>query len=136
MTAPANGIISASKRMLRYWRDVRNRQHLVYVAGSQSMLWPIYLSSTCNSFVQKRWASAAKTIIYQDKHHSPPSNIADIPATAATRLRKDSAVSLRTLNQTRLDVEDFVDLAGRGSKLVRFALAPEEPGPPIIGIDA
>ncbi|TFK52129.1 hypothetical protein OE88DRAFT_1807102 [Heliocybe sulcata] len=39
-----------------------------------------------------------------------------------------SALPWTTLNQTRLHVEDFVDLSGRFSTTVRFPVAPEAPG--------
>ncbi|TFK46224.1 hypothetical protein OE88DRAFT_1739672 [Heliocybe sulcata] len=53
--------------------------------------------------------------------------VSDAPSTAATGLRNRSTLPLRTLNQTRIDAEDFVDLAGRFTKLMRFPLVPEEP---------
>ncbi|TFK52253.1 hypothetical protein OE88DRAFT_1734277 [Heliocybe sulcata] len=121
--ASLNRIIRVSKLPLRHRRDVRDRKPLVYVAGCQNRLLP-YLPSTCNSLVQKRYASATKVLLYQDKHNIPRS---DIPATAAAGLRRNSALLVRTLNQTRLSVEDYVDLTGRPSKSVRFAVAPEEP---------
>ncbi|TFK45333.1 hypothetical protein OE88DRAFT_1221970 [Heliocybe sulcata] len=61
---------------------------------------------------------------YQGKHGIPQS---DIPATTAAGLRRNSVVLLRTLNQTRLDAEDFVNLSGRVRKPVRFPFAREEP---------
>ncbi|TFK46221.1 hypothetical protein OE88DRAFT_1044729 [Heliocybe sulcata] len=66
---------------------------------------------------------AAVSASSQEKLRLPKS---DIPSTA-TGLRKDSSLPLRTLKQARLIVEDFVDLAGRVSKDVRFPMAPEEP---------
>ncbi|TFK52151.1 hypothetical protein OE88DRAFT_1807115 [Heliocybe sulcata] len=123
MMAPTNGISSASKLMFRHWRDVRNRQHLGYAAGYQNRLSP-YVSSTNNTLFQRQSASMAKALVCQDKHRIPKSNG---PATIAAGLHGPSALLLRTLNQTRLDVEDFVDLAGRTRKTVRFPVAPEEP---------
>ncbi|TFK53885.1 hypothetical protein OE88DRAFT_1654249 [Heliocybe sulcata] len=60
----------------------------------------------------------------EDKQCIPKSVI---PDTAATELRRRSALPLRTLNQTQLDDEDFVDVAGQVTPTVRFRLAPEEP---------
>ncbi|TFK46230.1 hypothetical protein OE88DRAFT_1812065 [Heliocybe sulcata] len=122
MVARGNGIISASKPILRNWRDVRNGRRVFCVSGGQERL-PAYLPSTCNSLVQRRWASAGKTLVYEDKHRIPSSNI---PATAATGSRKGSALSLRTLKQSRLTTEDFTDFSGRLTKTVRFPAAPEE----------
>ncbi|TFK45340.1 hypothetical protein OE88DRAFT_1222537 [Heliocybe sulcata] len=51
----------------------------------------------------------------------------DIPATTATELRRRSALSLRTLDQTRLNVEDFIDLSGRSQSTIRFPVVPEQP---------
>ncbi|TFK45334.1 hypothetical protein OE88DRAFT_1689153, partial [Heliocybe sulcata] len=62
---------------------------------------------------------------YRDKHSFPKSGV---PATTATGLRKGTALLLRTLNQTRLNAEDFADLTGRSSRYVRFPLAPTERG--------
>ncbi|TFK45327.1 hypothetical protein OE88DRAFT_1221798 [Heliocybe sulcata] len=60
---------------------------------------------------------------YQDKHSLPRSYI---PATTAAGLRNAPALLLRTLNQARLNAEDFADIAGRLSRFVRFPLAPAE----------
>ncbi|TFK46234.1 hypothetical protein OE88DRAFT_1707835 [Heliocybe sulcata] len=59
----------------------------------------------------------------QGKHRIHKS---DIPATVATRLHEGSGLPLHTLNQTRLDVNQFVNLTGQKSKRVRFPVAPEE----------
>ncbi|TFK46204.1 hypothetical protein OE88DRAFT_1739660 [Heliocybe sulcata] len=84
-----------------------------------------YVPSTSNTRVQKRWASTANALSNQDRHRLPHS---DIPATTAAGLRRNSAILLRTLNQTRLDATDFVDLSGRMNKSLRFPVAPEQPG--------
>ncbi|TFK52202.1 hypothetical protein OE88DRAFT_1643951 [Heliocybe sulcata] len=52
----------------------------------------------------------------------------DTPATAAGGRRRPSALLLRTLKQTRLAAEDFVDVAGQRWRSVRFLVVPEEPG--------
>ncbi|TFK46231.1 hypothetical protein OE88DRAFT_1668145 [Heliocybe sulcata] len=114
-------MIRVSKPTFRHWRDVRDRKHLVYVTGSQNMLLAC-LSFTCSSPVQKRWASAAKARVYPGKRRVPPSNI---PATAAT-WPPTSALLLHTLNQARLDDEDFLDLSGRVERTVRSSLASGE----------
>ncbi|TFK52207.1 hypothetical protein OE88DRAFT_1657322 [Heliocybe sulcata] len=120
-----NSIISSSRVALRHWRDVRNRKiSLVHVAGCQNRPSP-YFPSTYNTFVQQRCVSAAKVLLYQDKHPLPQS---DLPATAAAGRHTRSAMLLHTLNQTRLAEEDFVDLTGREWRTVRFPLAPEHPG--------
>ncbi|TFK45354.1 hypothetical protein OE88DRAFT_1669401 [Heliocybe sulcata] len=127
MTARGNGITSASKPILRNWRDVRNGRRVFCVSGRQERL-PAYLPSTCNSLVQKRWMSAGKALVYEGKRRIHSSNV---PATAATGPRKASALLLRTLNQTQLNAEDFASLAGRVCKTVRSALVPEELGLPM-----
>ncbi|TFK46193.1 hypothetical protein OE88DRAFT_1739652 [Heliocybe sulcata] len=120
MAAPMNGIINASKLTLRRWRDVCNKKR----PGYQNRFSPC-LSSANNTLMQKRWQSGPKGLVYQDKHRLPQSNIRAITAAG---LRRNSAILLRTLNQTRLDAEDFVDLSGRVNKFVRFPVAPEQPG--------
>ncbi|TFK46179.1 hypothetical protein OE88DRAFT_1041024 [Heliocybe sulcata] len=120
--APMSGIISASKLMIRYWQDVRNRRHLVHVSSCQQTLLP-YFPSINSTLMQKRYAPAAKALVYQDKPRIPKSNI---HTTTAAGLRT-SALLLRTLNQSRLDAEDFVDLTGWITETVRFAMAPEQP---------
>ncbi|TFK52205.1 hypothetical protein OE88DRAFT_1627945 [Heliocybe sulcata] len=122
--ASVNGIISASKLRLRHWRNVRDSKHLFYVAGCHTRSLA-YLPSTCNNRVQKRCASSAKVLLSQDRHHIPKS---DTPPTAAGGRRRPSASLVRTLKQTRLAAEDFVDLTGQITKTVRFSAAPEQPG--------
>ncbi|TFK46191.1 hypothetical protein OE88DRAFT_1668051 [Heliocybe sulcata] len=119
MTVSMNGVISVSKLMLRHWRDVCNRKR----PGYQNVRSSPCLSSTNNTLGQNRCASAAKALVYHGQHRLPQS---DIPATTAER-RPRLALQLRTLDQTRLDVEDFVHLNGRIRKDVRFPLAPEQP---------
>ncbi|TFK46208.1 hypothetical protein OE88DRAFT_1043726 [Heliocybe sulcata] len=123
LTARMNGIVSTSKVMLRHSRDVHNSKQAVYVSSCQQRLSP-YLPSIGSSLVQKRWTSAAKALVDQDKQRFPKS---DIPATAAPRFRRRTALLLRTLDQTRLDVGDFVDITGEVEKSVRSAAAPEQP---------
>ncbi|TFK46202.1 hypothetical protein OE88DRAFT_1739659 [Heliocybe sulcata] len=119
-----DGIISVSKLMLRHWRDIPNKKHSTCVQAYQKRL-PLYLPSTHSTLVQKRWASAGKAPVYQDKHRVPKSDIPAAPAAAG--LRKHSAIPLRTLNQTLLNAEEFIDLTGRVTKNVRFPVAPEQP---------
>ncbi|TFK46205.1 hypothetical protein OE88DRAFT_1739661 [Heliocybe sulcata] len=120
MTAPMNGI---SKLMLRYGRDVRNTRHLIYVPRCQSRSSP-YISPTNNTLLQKRLASTVEALVYQDRQRIPKS---DLPVTPAAGPRKRPALQLRTLDQTRLGVQDFVHLNGRIRKDLRFPLAPEQP---------
>ncbi|TFK45336.1 hypothetical protein OE88DRAFT_1740383 [Heliocybe sulcata] len=60
----------------------------------------------------------------QREHRIPES---DIPATAAAGPRRRSPLLLRTLDRTRLDVYDFVDITGKMTRNARFPVAPEEP---------
>ncbi|TFK52156.1 hypothetical protein OE88DRAFT_1657249 [Heliocybe sulcata] len=118
MMPSVSGIIRASKPTLRHWRDVRNREHLGYVAGYQNRVLP-YLPYTNDTLVQKRRTSTAKALVDQDNHRIPK---AVIPA------RRPSTLILRTLNRKQLAVEDYVDFTGKSVKSVRISVAPEEPG--------
>ncbi|TFK46188.1 hypothetical protein OE88DRAFT_1041570 [Heliocybe sulcata] len=115
------GIINASKLMLRHWRDVPNTRRLLHAACCQNKLISFYRRCINNTTAQKRWISAAKTLVDEDQQLLPKS---DIPATAADRR---PGLLLRTLDQTRLAAEDFVDITGQVTKFARSPAAPEEP---------
>ncbi|TFK52153.1 hypothetical protein OE88DRAFT_1657236 [Heliocybe sulcata] len=123
MASPLNGTISAPKLMLRHWRAIRSRKiRLVCFPGCEIRV-SLHLPSTDSTIVQKRWASTGQMLVSQDKHRIPKS---DIPPTTAAGLRGRSGPIVRTLNQTRLAAEDYVDIAGRISKSVHLPAAPEE----------
>ncbi|TFK46207.1 hypothetical protein OE88DRAFT_1739662 [Heliocybe sulcata] len=123
MAAPMNGMINASRLTLRHWRDIPNTRRLLRAACCQNKL-SFYRRCINSTVAQKRWISAAKALVEQDKQLLPKS---DIPATAADRPLRRPALLLRTLDQTQLDVEDFIDISGRLSRNVRFPVAPEQP---------
>ncbi|TFK45342.1 hypothetical protein OE88DRAFT_1669364 [Heliocybe sulcata] len=95
-------------RIARGSKYSRLRAHLLAETLVTAEMLDIVLNSSASS---------------QDKSRIPKS---DISAPAATGLRKCSLLTLRTLNQTRIDAEDIADIAGRASVSVHFPLVPAE----------